>query len=138
MTAKVTHISLIVRDQEEALQWYIDKLEFAKQADSPFPGGSHRWLTISPRQQPELEIVLEPPEWETASSANKAELIGKQPGWVIATNDCKKDYELLKTRGVEFISPPEEMPWGISAVFKDLYGNQHNLLETPEFFDSPE
>jgi predicted enzyme related to lactoylglutathione lyase len=56
-------------------------------------------------------------------------MVGKAPGWVITTDDCRQDYEAFKSRGVKFVSPPEELPWGISAVFEDLYGHQHNLLE---------
>lgn len=131
MINKVTHISLLVRDQEEALQWYIEKLGFEKRADEPFPVGEGRWLTVAPKDQQEVEIVLQPAEWGPEGDAeSRAELIGKVPGWVLMTNDCRGDYELLKGRGVNFTSPPEDLPWGVSAVFEDLYGNQHNLLES--------
>jgi catechol 2,3-dioxygenase-like lactoylglutathione lyase family enzyme len=130
MLTKVTQVSLLVRDQEEALKWYTEKLGLEVRADSPFPGGEGRWLTIAPKGQQELEIVLEPPEWGLESdSETKAQMVGKAPGWVITTDDCRQDYEVLNARGVKFVSPPEELPWGISAVFEDLYGHQHNLLE---------
>lgn len=130
MINKVTHISLLVRDQEEALQWYMEKLDFEKRADDPFPGGEGRWLTVAPQGQQELEIVLQPPEWGLSSDAeSRAQMIGKTPGWVLISDDCRQDYETLEARGVNFVSPPEELPWGVSAVFEDLYGNQHNLLE---------
>ncbi len=77
-----------------------------------------------------MEIVLEPPEWGLESDPEaKAQMVGKAPGWVITTDDCRQDYEVFRSRGVKFVSPPEELPWGISAVFEDLYGHQHNLLE---------
>jgi catechol 2,3-dioxygenase-like lactoylglutathione lyase family enzyme len=130
MLTKVTHVSLLVRDQEEARKWYTEKLGFEVRADDPFPGGQGRWVTIAPKGQPDLEIVLEPLAWGLASDPTaKAQMIGKVPGWVIHTDDCRKDYEVLQSRGVKFLSPPEEAPWGISAVFEDLYGHQHNLLE---------
>ncbi len=130
MITKVTHISLLVRDQEEALKWYTEKLDFENQDDGPFPDNSGRWLTISPKRQPDLQIVLQPPEWGLGTNPEtRAKQIGQTPGWILATDDCRRDYEILQSRGVEFISPPEEMPWGISAVFKDLYGNLHNMIQ---------
>ncbi|SRR5579883_79253 len=131
MLTRVTHVSLLVRDQDEALNWYLEKLEFEKRADSPFPNDMPgRWLTISPKRQPDLEIVLQPIEWGLSGSPEtRSQAIGQTPGWVIITDNCRSDYERLKSRGVEFSSPPEELPWGISAVLRDLYGTQHNLLQ---------
>jgi uncharacterized glyoxalase superfamily protein PhnB len=130
MLARITHITLLVRNQQEALEWYTQKLEFEKRADHPFANDSRRWLTISPKNQPELEIVLQPPEWGLeGTEESRAQLIGQPAGWVIVTEDCWGDWEALTSRGVEFASPPQEMPWGLSAVFKDLYGNLHNLLQ---------
>lgn len=134
MITRVTHVSLLVHDQEEALKWYTEKLGFEKQADDPFPEGGGRWITIAPRDQSDLEIVLEPPEWGLGGDAEaKRQIVGKTPGWVIVTDDCRGDYETFKSRGVKFVSSPEELPWGVSAVFEDLYGTQHNLLEPREF-----
>jgi catechol 2,3-dioxygenase-like lactoylglutathione lyase family enzyme len=134
MINKVTHVSLLVRDQQEVLKWYTEKLGFEKRADDPFPEGGGRWITIAPKGQQDLEIVLEPPEWGLGSDAEtKLQMVGKTPGWVVRTDDCRGDYEKFKSRGVKFLSPPEELPWGVSAVFEDLYGNQHNLLELREF-----
>jgi len=130
MIKQVALVSLIVEDQEEALQWYMAKLDFEKRADEPFPGGGGRWLTIAPKEQQEVEIVLQPPEWGLGDEvAERKALLGKMPGWVLISDDCQQDYETFKARGVTFVSPPEELPWGISAVFEDLYGYQHNLLE---------
>jgi uncharacterized glyoxalase superfamily protein PhnB len=130
MLIRVTHISLLVSNQDEALKWYTEILEFEPRSDRVVPNSSDRWLTISPKNQPELEIILQPLEWGLGgSAAARADLIGQAPGWVIVTDDCQADYEKLKSRGVEFISPPAEQPWGISAVFNDLYGTQHNLLQ---------
>jgi predicted enzyme related to lactoylglutathione lyase len=130
MLTRITHIALPVLDQDEALQWFTEKLEFEKRADSLFPNSSERWLTISPKNQPELEVVLQPPQWGLdGTPESRQQWVGQTPGWVVVTDDCQGDYEKLQARGVEFVSPPEEMPWGVSAVFKDLYGNRHNLLQ---------
>jgi predicted enzyme related to lactoylglutathione lyase len=80
-----------------------------------------RWLTITPANQPNLELALMP-----AEGAEKA-LVGKQGGekpfLCFATDDCKKMYQELKDKGVQFVSEPTEEPWGVSAAFKDIDGN---------------
>ena len=130
MITKVTHMTLLVQDQDEALDWYTEKLGFEIKADVPFPDNSARWLTITPPGQTELEIVLQPPDWGLVGDPQtRQQMVGQTPGWVIASENCRQDYETLKAKGVEFISPPEETPWGISAIFKDLYGTHHNLVE---------
>lgn len=131
MLARITHIALPVANQQEALDWYMDKLGFEKRSDSVFADGTQRWLTMSPKNQPELEIVLQLPEWGLISGDPnlRSRLIGQTPGWVIVSDDCQADYEILQSRGVEFVNAPTEMPWGVSAVLKDLYGNVHNLLQ---------
>lgn len=131
MINRIAHVPLLVRNQDEALKWYTEKLDFAVRSNDPFPGGDEfRWVTVGPKDQPDIEIVLQPPEWGAdGDPASRAALIGKAPGWVVTTDDCQKAYETLAERGVKFVSPPEEMPWGISALFEDLYGTVHNLLE---------
>lgn len=131
MISRITHLPLLVRDQREALAWYVEKLGFEQRADDPFPDNpEHRWVTISPSDQPDLEIVLQPAEWGPAGgAAERAQMIGKQPGWVIVTDDCRKTCEALAAKGVAIVDPPMEMPWGVSALIADLYGNVHNLLE---------
>lgn len=134
MIKQITHVSLLVRDQQEALEWYTSKLGFEKRSDDPFPEGEGRWITVAPADQSEVEVVLEPPEWGLDADVEaKLQLVGKTPGFVLMTEDCRGDHETLSGRGVKFVSPPEEMPWGISAVFEDLYGHQHNLLESFSF-----
>lgn len=130
MISKVTHIPLLVRDQEEALIWYLEKLDFEKRADNPFPEGGGRWLTVAPKSQQELEIVLQPLDWELEGQGDREKLVGCGLGWVLATENCRQDYEVFRSRGVEFITSPEDTPWGVSATFQDLYGNQFNLLES--------
>lgn len=79
--------------------------------------------------------MLELPEWNAPSRADKEArraLIGKVPGFVIATDDCRGDCARLAANGVTIVSEPEELPWGISAMFADLYGHVHNLLQPAE------
>lgn len=107
------------------------KLGFEKRSDDPFPDNPEfRWVPVGPKGPPDLEIVLQPPAWRQAGDADtRQQMIGRAPGWVVITDDCRKEYEKLTARGVKFVSPPEEVPWGISALFEDLYGTVHNLLE---------
>lgn len=132
MIEKVTHVSLLVPDQQEAKIYYTETLGFVLKADDPFPGDpSNRWITVAPPGQTDIEVILQPPDWGTGGDkARRETLIGKYPGFVLTSSDCRKDYEDLSAKGVIFISPPEELPWGISALFADKYGYVHNLLES--------
>ena len=131
MIQKVTHVSLLVSDQQEALTWYTEKLGWVVKSNEPFPDDAqNRWITVAPAGQTEIEVVLQPPHWGPGGdAASRAELVGKSPGFVLVTDDCQGDYETLSAKGVEFPSPPMQMPWGHSAVFVDLYGHAHNLLQ---------
>ncbi|MGB9634705.1 MAG: VOC family protein [Chloroflexaceae bacterium] len=128
---RITHVSLLVHDQREAQEWYTEKLGWRTIADEPFPGDPHnRWITVGPEGQEGLEVVLELPHWGVApGEESRVALVGKTPGFIIATDDCQAEYERLSANGVRFIGPPEELPWGISAMFFDLYGTAQNLLQ---------
>jgi predicted enzyme related to lactoylglutathione lyase len=127
MLTRLTHITLFVKDQQEALDFYINKLGFKLHTDAPF--GDMRWVTICPSQQPEMEIAL-----MQAVTPEQEALVGKQGGGVplfsFATNDCRATYQELKDRGVECIQAPEEQPWGVSAACVDLYGNTLYLCQS--------
>jgi predicted enzyme related to lactoylglutathione lyase len=131
MIQKVTHVPLLVRDQREALDWFTEKLGFVVKANDPFPDQpEHNWITVAPGEQTGFEIVLQPPLWGPGGSPEEREqMVGKQPGFVMITEDCRGVCERLKQKGVNVVDEPMEMPWGVSALFADLYGNVHNLLE---------
>jgi len=131
MIKNVSHVTLLVRDQDEALSYYKDKLGFSVRYDVTMPEEGFRWLTVSPAGQRDLELVLmkaDTPESEGA--------IGRQaPGslfFILTTDDCRADYAALKAKGVEFLGEPTERPWGLEAMFRDLYGNLIDLLEPNE------
>lgn len=128
---KISHVSLVVRDQQEALDWYTAKLGWVVVSDAPFPGDdSNRWVTVAPPGQTEIEVVLQPPQWGPAGSVEeRTAQIGNGPGFVIVTDDCRGECEALSAAGVQVIDPPSQVPWGVSALFVDLYGYVHNLLE---------
>jgi catechol 2,3-dioxygenase-like lactoylglutathione lyase family enzyme len=111
-------ITVAVKDQEQALAWFTEKLGFVKRVDRPGPG--IRFLTVSPQNQPDLQVILA--SWFP-------EHIGKNPTAVLYTDDCRKTYDDLKGRGVEFRESPEPKPFGLQAVFKDLHGNSYALVE---------
>jgi len=94
-----------------------------------------RWVTVASPEQTDVEIILQPPEWGPEGDAeSRAAQIGQAPGFVLASTDCHMDYEALAESGVQVIDPPMEMPWGISALFADLYGYAHNLLEPRDLY----
>lgn len=115
---RIVTITVSVRDQDEALRWYTELLGFEKRSD--IQGQGMRWLTVSPRKQPELEMVLA--TWFP-------EHVGKNLPVVLQTEDCQKTYEELKDKGVAFSQAPQNKPFGLEAVFKDLYGNTYALQQ---------
>jgi len=136
MISKMSHAAIFVLDQQAALEFYRDKLGFEVRTDATMDGG-FRWLTVGPKEQPEFEIILmriAPGFMYDEVTANQIkELVqgGKLGAGVFDTPDCQAAYEELKAKGVEFISPPEEQPWGIGAVFKDNSGNWFSLSQHP-------
>ena len=131
MITKILRITLAVRDQNESLQFYVDKLGFEKRADQLM--GSMRWITVAPKDDHNVEIVLQPSDWFQGAERKEHEAkVGKNPTLVLQVDDCRKTYEMLLKRGVEFTQPPEERPYGLEALAKDLYGNMLDLLELPK------
>ncbi len=137
MITKMSHVSIFVCNQEEALKFYREKLGFEVRTDA-MVGEDFRWLTIGPKDQPEFEIILMEPKpgmlMDEETAAQLRAIIGKGVlgAGVFDTNDCHKTYEELKGRGVEFLSPPSDRPYGIEAVFKDNSGNWFSLTQQKE------
>ncbi|HEY1987470.1 MAG TPA: VOC family protein [Terracidiphilus sp.] len=115
---KVSTVTIAVRDQDEALLWFTERLGFEKKMDVRSP--EFRWLTVAPAQQMDVEFLLA--SWFP-------DLVGKNATWVLSTRDCQGGYEELKARGVDFSQKPEIRPWGIEAIFSDLYGNKYALVQ---------
>jgi catechol 2,3-dioxygenase-like lactoylglutathione lyase family enzyme len=115
---RVACITVAVTDQDEALRWFTEKLGFEKRVDRPGPG--MRFLTVSARNQLDLQVILA--SWFP-------EHVGKNPTSVLYTDDCRKTYDELKDRGVVFTEAPASKPFGLQAVLKDLCGNRDALLE---------
>jgi predicted enzyme related to lactoylglutathione lyase len=131
MIQKLEVVTIVVRDYDEALAFYTEKLGFTKISDQVF-GPGIRWITVAPAGQSSPQITLQKPEAAMHGEAHAKqmlELVGKNPTWSFNTDDCRKTYEELKGRGVHFSQPPTEQMWGVEALFQDLYGNTFSLLE---------
>ena len=128
----LSHICLWVNDQDEARDFYVDKLGFELREDTTMAG--FRWLTLSPPDQPELEIsVVVPggPALDPGTAQQVRELMAKGVigGLIFQTDDCRATYEELRARGVEFTEEPNERPYGIDAAFRDPSGNGFRLVQ---------
>jgi catechol 2,3-dioxygenase-like lactoylglutathione lyase family enzyme len=121
-------VSLVVRDYEEALAFFVGKLGFELVEDTDVTEQSKRWVVVSPPGARESRLLL-----ARASSPEQASRVGAQTGGrvflFLYTDDFWRDYERYKARGVEFVRAPREEPYGTVAVFKDLYGNMWDLLQ---------
>jgi predicted enzyme related to lactoylglutathione lyase len=133
MIQRLSHVSLYVLDQDEALDFYTKKLGFEVRTDATM--GDFRWLTVSPKAQPDLEIallVVRPSRMMEEATCNLLRQLltkGALGAGVFDTDDCHKTYAELKAKGVEFVSPPTERPYGIEAIFKDPSGNWFSLSQ---------
>lgn len=127
MLTKLAIVTILVRDQDEALKFYTEILGLEKKDDMQF-GAEGRWLTVAAPQQQGLEIFLGKAD---SFGMDLMEHVGKAPAWAFSSDDCQGDYERLSARGVKFLTPPEEKPWGIQAVFEDLYGNKFSIVQEP-------
>ncbi len=121
-------VSLVVRDYGEALDFYLGILGFELVEDTPVPAQDKRWVVVRPRGQEGACLLL-----ARASSERQIAAIGQQTGGrvflFLYTDDFWRDYERYKAAGVEFTRAPEAQPQGTVAVFKDLYGNQWDLMQ---------
>lgn len=133
MIARLSHATFYVLDQDAALDFYTKQLGFEVRTDAKMEG--FRWLTVGPKSQPDLEIVLMPiqpgfmMDEATCDMLRKLLAKGVLGGGVFNTNDCKKTHAELSAKGVEFLSSPEEKPYGIEAIFKDNSGNWFSLTQ---------
>jgi catechol 2,3-dioxygenase-like lactoylglutathione lyase family enzyme len=129
----ITHHSIFVLDQDEALEFYVGKLglEVATDADLGFM----RWLTIRVPGQPDREILLEkpgPPSMDQAAADQVRELLTKGAGglaFILTTDDCRKTYAELSTRGVEFTEEPTDRFYGTDCALRDPFGNHVRITQ---------
>lgn len=127
MITKLNHVTIWVKDQDEALRFYRDKLGFKVVTDDSTTIPGYRWLTVAPQQQTEVEIVL-----GIAMEPDQQAHIGQQGTWVLASTDVRADYALLKSRGVKIQNEPQDNPYGSDFVLEDLYGNTFDVVQPPQ------
>jgi catechol 2,3-dioxygenase-like lactoylglutathione lyase family enzyme len=131
MISTLSVVTIIVEDQDDAIEFYTGRLGFELRSDEPF-GPGRRWVTVAPPDQTEVEIHLQGPNPELHGEAGAERLreqVGRNPAWSFTTDDCAGTFEALRSEGVTFVSEPAERPYGIEAGFEDLYGNRFSLLE---------
>jgi len=133
MISKFSHLTLFVQDQAKALDFYVGKLGFKVNTDAVMDNG-FRWLTVSPPQQPDLEIALLNPLDEAMHYDDQSKQAfkvllekGSLGAGVLYTPDCQAAYEELTAKGVVFKSPPKEQFYGIEAVVTDSLGNWFSM-----------
>lgn len=132
MIEDMTHVMLFVKDYNEALDFYTNKLGFIKVTDvSPVSGW--RFLSVAPKGQG-TEIILHVPNAEMqgeAEAKRETELIGKTPALMFKVDDCRKTCDELRSKGVTIVQEPGKALYGIQALILDLYGNPLWLIEHP-------
>jgi catechol 2,3-dioxygenase-like lactoylglutathione lyase family enzyme len=131
MITKQSHSIVYVTDQDRAKAFYIEKLGFEVRDDARM--GPFRWLTVGPKTQPDVRIILYKIEPGASLKPEHAEMLeklvkaGALSGGVLETDDVRREYEELRAKGVEFVREPKEQPYGIEAVFRDDSGNYYSL-----------
>ncbi len=127
----ISHV--FVLDQDEALEFYVGKLGLEVSADMDL--GFMRWLTVRVPGDPGRDILLEkpgPPAMDEATAAQVRQLVTKgATGFTVGftTDDCRKTYETLKARGVEFTQEPTEQSYGIDVGLRDPFGNHLRIVQ---------
>lgn len=128
MRQSITHIALVVKDYDEAIAFYTQKLHFTVLEDIYQPEQDKRWVVIAPPNSSGTTILL-----ARASKPEQEPFVGNQTGGrvflFLNTDDFDRDYKEMMAKGIKFVRPPKDVDYGRVAVFEDLYGNQWDLLQ---------
>ena len=131
MRQSLIHVALVVRDYDEAIDFYCRKLRFVLVEDSYQPEQDKRWVVVAPPGSSGATILL-----ARASTPEQEAFVGNQAGGrvflFLATDDFWRDYTEMLAAGVRFVREPKSAPYGIVAVFQDLYGNLWDLIQPTE------
>ena len=126
MFTRIGRMILLVKDYEEALSFYVGKLGFEKIYDETIPDGP-RYVHVGVPGQEDVGL------WMLKAGTGEKSLVGRQAGdeplFVLYADDCKKTYETLRERGVDFLYEPQDSEGDIHVHFKDIYGNQIVMVE---------
>jgi catechol 2,3-dioxygenase-like lactoylglutathione lyase family enzyme len=133
MSQGIGVVGLYVRDQDEALEFYVGKLGFRVHTDAR--NGDYRWLTVQHPDQPSLQLGLFKPQApvldaSTAQAVSEIVAKGAMPPLVLDVDDCRAAYARMHARGVEFTQAPEERYGNVDANFRDPSGNGWKMIES--------
>lgn len=130
MYQRIAHIALVVKDYDNAIQFYTEKLDFKLLEDTRIDE-EKRWVIVAPPGAKECCLLL-----AKASNKQQLESIGNQTGgrvgFFLFTDDFWRDYKKMIERDISFVRPPTEFKYGTVAVFEDLYGNIWDLMQPNE------
>jgi len=128
MKQSIAHVALVVRDYDEAIEFYTSRLRFTLVEDTYQPAQDKRWVVVSPPGTNGATLLL-----ARASTPEQEAFIGNQAGGrvflFLSTDDFWRDYREMQARGIRFVREPAEQDYGTVAVFEDLYGNRWDLIE---------
>ena len=128
MNQSIAHIALLVRDYDEAISFFTEKLKFTLVEDSYQPQQDKRWVTVAPPGASGTTLLL-----ARASKPEQHAFIGNQSGGrvflFLSTDDFCRDYDDMSAKGIKFVREPKQADYGTVAVFEDLYGNLWDLIE---------
>ena len=121
-------VSVVVREYDEAIAFYVESLGFTLVEDTSIPEQNKRWVVVAPPGSSESRILL-----ARGANAEQEARIGNQTGGrvflFLYTDNFARDYHAYRAKGVKFVREPKEEPYGTVAVFEDLYGNLWDLLQ---------
>jgi catechol 2,3-dioxygenase-like lactoylglutathione lyase family enzyme len=124
----LVHVALVVRDYDEAIEFFVGKLRFRLVEDSYQPEQEKRWVVVAPPGSEGATLLL-----ARASTPEQQAFVGNQAGGrvflFLQTDDFWRDYRRMQADGIRFVRPPLTAPYGTVAVFEDLYGNRWDLLQ---------
>ncbi|HEX6372831.1 MAG TPA: VOC family protein [Longimicrobium sp.] len=128
MRQTLAHVALLVRDYDEAIAFFTQTLRFRLVEDAPWEDGK-RWVLVAPPGAAETSLLL-----ARAATPEQLARVGDQTGGrvflFLRTDDFRRDYDEMRSRGVRFVEEPRQEAYGTVAVFLDLYGNRWDLLQT--------
>ena len=128
MKQSIVHIAIVVKDYDEAIDFYVNKLKFELVEDIYQPAQDKRWVVVSPPGSKGVTLLL-----ARASKPEQFDFVGNQTGGrvflFLNTDDFWRDYNRMIAEGIKFIREPQEQDYGMVAVFEDLYGNLWDLLQ---------
>ena len=136
MRQSLAAVAVVVRDYDEAIEFYVGRLGFELVEDTELPDQNKRWVVVAPPGSTGSRVLL-----ARAVGSEQVGRIGDQTGGrvflFLHTDDFARDYERYRSAGIEFVREPRTEAYGIVAVFRDLYGNLWDLIEPKGRNDSP-